>query len=68
MEFELPIRYFVRKGVAWDDGNPAKGFRRTTTGVVKLDTADTAIACVHLRPDSAALADGWPSWSSGNAA
>ena len=47
IEFQLPIRFYVRDSVAWDDENPAKGFKGTTTQAITLTTANTAVACMH---------------------
>lgn len=45
--FALPVRFYSRGCVAWNDRNPASGFRGPTAGTLSLNVAETAIACMH---------------------
>ena len=47
LSFDLPVRFYARGCVAWDDENPARGFRGLTTRPLLLTTANTVIACMH---------------------
>jgi nicotinamidase-related amidase len=47
VEFTLPARYYARGGVDLSSPVPAKGYRGEKTRQVTLDTANTAIICMH---------------------
>jgi nicotinamidase-related amidase len=47
LQFSVPVRYYSRETVAFDDPVPARGFRGHTEKRLFVSTADTVIACMH---------------------
>jgi nicotinamidase-related amidase len=45
--FTIPIQFYERHCVAWDDANPAKGFAGAVTRPLTLSSDNTVVGCMH---------------------